>query len=124
MPKIIYIACPYSDPDPNVRRRRFAEVNLLAARLIREGEVVYSPISHSHPITETGLANDWSFWQRQDLAMLKVCSSLLVYCLPGWDLSTGVRAEIDAANKADMPVVFHMPEMEALIGRRSAGLAP
>ena len=88
---MIYLACPYTHDDAEVRRQRFEAVNRLAARLIREGNIVYSPISHSHAITETGmLPPNWEFWEKQSLAMLAVCDTLLVYCLDGWDTSVGM----------------------------------
>ena len=107
---MIYLACPYTHSDPEVRRRRFDAVNRLAGRLILAGEIVYSPISHSHAITETGLPVTWDFWEKQSLAMLSVCDTLVVYCIDGWEQSIGVRAEIDAAEKAGKPVVLYHPE--------------
>ena len=47
---IIYLAAPYSHPDPGVRERRFRAINRAAAALIAEGRIVFSPISMSHPI--------------------------------------------------------------------------
>ena len=114
---MIYLACPYTHADPAIRRQRFDDVNRLAARLVVEGELVFSPISHSHAITEAGAPMDWEFWQRFDLWMLARCDSLLVYCLDGWDVSVGVRAEVQAAKAAGKPVRFHLPEMEDRIRR-------
>lgn len=45
----VYLATPYSHPDPKVREARFQAVNAVAAQLMRDGHHVYSPISHAHP---------------------------------------------------------------------------
>jgi hypothetical protein len=47
---IIYLACPYSDPDYAIREQRFHLANDAAASLIRQGYIVYSPITMTHPI--------------------------------------------------------------------------
>jgi hypothetical protein len=109
---ILYLACPYTHPDPAVRRERADKVNRFAAGLIRDGHVVFSPISHSHAITETGLPADWAFWKVQSLALLEVCERVLVLCLDGWDASAGVLAEIEAAERMGKTVGFHIPEID------------
>jgi hypothetical protein len=47
---VIYLACPYTDPDPAVRKARFDIATAVAADLIRGGRIVYSPITMTHPI--------------------------------------------------------------------------
>ena len=110
--EIIYLACPYTHCDPSVRQQRAEQVTRLAARLIAEGAIVYSPVSHSHAITVVGrLPVDWDFWARQSLAMLAVCDRVLVYCLEGFERSVGVQAEIEAARAAGKPVKYLYPEL-------------
>src|SRR3954470_8339054 len=43
--KIIYLACPYTDGDPRLREQRFEAATDAAAFLIRQGYIVYSPIT-------------------------------------------------------------------------------
>lgn len=112
---ITYLACPYTHADPAVVRRRLDAVNRLAARLIAAGEIVYSPISHSHLLTEAaGLPIDWAFWSAHSLAMLGACDRLLVYCLDGWECSIGVQAEVARAVADGKPVHYHLPEIDAV----------
>jgi hypothetical protein len=47
-----YLACPYSHQDSWRRIARFRAANKAAAELLLAGVNVYSPISHSHPLTE------------------------------------------------------------------------
>ena len=119
MSEITYLACPYSHPDRCVRLLRFQAVTQLAARLIAKGEAIYSPITHGHAITEIGLPMEWDFWKQHSLAMLRVCSGMLIYCLDGWDSSIGIRAEVTQAQEWGIPVSFHLPEMEARIVRQT-----
>ena len=63
---MIYLASPYSHPDPAVRERRFRAACSAAAFLLQAGHAVFSPIAHGHVLAEHGLPTDWSFWQRFD----------------------------------------------------------
>lgn len=104
---MIYLACPYSHKDDEVRNERFHQANLHAGKLIEQGLVVYSPISHTHCIAEhCELPNDWAFWERFDRAFLERSSILCVLQLEGWLESKGVRAEIKIAQDLDIPVMF------------------
>jgi hypothetical protein len=98
MTPVTYLAGPYSDPDPIVRRLRFDALNRAAGQLMAAGVLVYSPISHSNPIALAwDLPTGWDWWQRQDMAMLERCQRLVVLTLDGWRDSVGVQAEIRAA---------------------------
>ena len=55
----IYLAGPYSHKDPLIREQRFKMLNKYAAHLMRQGHIVYSPISMSHPIA---VDNDLCLW--------------------------------------------------------------
>lgn len=93
--KLIYLASPYSSPHPDIREHRFICVCNYAARMIRNGHLVFSPIAHSHPIADIGrLAGNWQYWSRFDFAMLRRCDELWILQLDGWDLSEGIKAEI------------------------------
>lgn len=106
---MIYIASPYSDPDPKVRQQRYEIVRNLCGIYINRGLVIYSPIVHNHPIAETcELPRGFGFWQYFDLHILNLCEGLTVLCIPGWEDSKGVQAEISfARNKMkDMPILY------------------
>ena len=44
---------------------------------------------------------DWEFWKRVDTDFLERCDQLVVLCLPGWDKSVGVEAEVSIARGLD-----------------------
>lgn len=104
---LIYLACPYSHPDPNVRLERFECANKTASQLMRDGHHIYSPISHTHPIAVAGgLPLGWDFWEPYDRAILAMCKEVRVLTLYGWEESKGVQAEIAIAKEMGIPVSY------------------
>lgn len=118
MKTLIYLAVPYSHPDPAVRQQRFEEVNRHAAHFMRLGDHIFSPISHTHPIALTGdLPLGFDFWQQYDEAVLACCKAMYVLQLEGWTESKGVQAEIAIAERLGIPVTYIHPSMSAPINR-------
>ena len=106
---MIYLATPYSHPDPSMREARFQAACRATAELMRAGKTVYSPVVHSHPLTKYGLPSDWGFWERHDRRFLEVCDEVAVLMLDGWRESAGVQAEIKIARELGKPVTFREP---------------
>ena len=101
----LYLACPYSHPNPVVRERRFNDVTVAAVHLMNQGHIVYSPITHSHPMaTMAELPGDWSFWERYDREFLRHAYAFAVLTLLGWQESKGIRAEMGIAIDLGIPV--------------------
>ncbi|HSG72046.1 MAG TPA: DUF1937 family protein [Planctomycetaceae bacterium] len=96
---MIYLASPYSHPNPHVREQRFEAVCRVAAELIRAGHSVFSPIAQFHPIAKYGLPTDWEFWERHCREQISRCDELVVVKLDGWERSVGVQAEIGIAKE-------------------------
>jgi hypothetical protein len=94
---MIYLASPYSHPDPLVRQARFDAACRATAQLVLGSCNVFSPIIHSHPLVRFGLPTDWAFWQRFDTEHIRRCDEVLVLQIDGWQASAGVRAEIELA---------------------------
>ena len=85
-PKLVYLATPYSPPDPFVRNDRYEQAVMAAASMMAQGWVVFSPIAHSHHVAEflpDGTAMDHDFWMRQDLPILDRCDLLAVLMIDG-----------------------------------------
>ena len=106
---MIYLASPYSHPDPKVREARWREACRTAAFLMKGGQFVFSPIAHTHPIAEFGLPGGWEFWERFDREMLSACDELQVLMLDGWRESKGVSAEIRIAQELGLAVSYREP---------------
>ncbi len=111
---MIYLACPYTHPDADVRAFRFEKANQAAAKLMGEGKFVYSPISHTHPIAVAGkLPLDWAYWQSLDEFYIRICDEVIVLMLPGWKESHGVQCEIAIAEALGKPISYMEPEEDA-----------
>lgn len=107
---LVYLAVPYSHPDPKVSLYRFDMVNKAAAELTRQGLTVFSPISQSHPIaTSYGLPVDWGFWEKFDRNFLSCCNTLYVLKLDGWEKSHGVQSEIAIAKEMGIDIIYITP---------------
>jgi hypothetical protein len=107
---IIYLACPYTHADHDIRELRFNAATVAAAHLIEHGHIVYSPITMTHPI-DTVLASDAAtlgsdYWIKFDEAFMDVCSELIVLKIDGWDTSSGIRREIEYFREQGKPVSF------------------
>jgi hypothetical protein len=102
-----YICSPFTDPDPEVRRRRYEQALQATATLMLRDYCVFSPLSHSIPLTDPRfeLPQYHEFWMKQDLAILEASVGVILLQLPGWEQSRGVRAEIEHAKKCGLPVI-------------------
>jgi len=112
---IKYLAIPYSHTDDYMKELRFEVANAVSARLMKEGEVIFSPISHSHPMAKYGLPGDWDYWKDQDIMFLNVCSEFYVVMLKGWKESTGVSAEIAHMEQRGIDIQFIDPYADETI---------
>ena len=92
-----YLACPYTHKDPRIMQRRFETVTRAAGWLTAHTDwAVFSPITHSHPIHQLAdgiIGGDWATWERVDMLYLRCCCRIITLTIPGWSVSTGVRAE-------------------------------
>jgi hypothetical protein len=104
----IYLAIPYTyNPEES-----FRIANRVAARLMSEGHVVFSPISHSHPVADflpRELRTDSDWWMAQDLPFVDWAEEVHVVSIGenGRELieaSRGVQMEIARAALSCKPV--------------------
>lgn len=111
--KRIYVAIPYSDKSQKVMKYRYDMANLVSAHLILTGHIVFSPISHSHPISFAASQNIQTLgdlWYEQDLTFIEHwATNLYVVCVDGWRESVGVRLEIQKAKSLGIPVYYFHP---------------
>jgi hypothetical protein len=111
--KLIYLASPYSGKGENklaVEQSRFEQICTIAARLMNEGNHIFSPIAHCHPIAvKHDLPTDWAYWQAYLKVMLPRCDEIWIAKMDGWDVSTGVQAEIKLAEELGKPIKYVEP---------------
>ena len=106
----VYLASPYTHPDPEVKHLRFVQASQAAAVMMKRGCVVFGPIAMTHPMALYGdVQGAWETWKRFDEVFVKLCNELWVLMLDGWDRSTGVGAEIQIARNNLIPVTYVDP---------------
>jgi hypothetical protein len=95
----IFLACPYSHADASVTHDRFIQCNKVAASIIESGNVVFSQVSMSHPINLAFEGKDSAaigkLWAPVDAVFMDMMDELIILDLPGWDLSSGIKREIE-----------------------------
>jgi hypothetical protein len=103
----IYLAGPYSHPDPEVREARYDALTAMYARICRSGHVCYSPITQSHvAAVRHGLPTDAQYWSKVNQSFMLACRELWILDLDGWRESRGVRMEVRWAVASNMPIVL------------------
>ena len=114
---LIYLAAPLGHPDPAVRQERFDSVNRYCGFLIRQHELVFSPLSLGASLDGEAISN--SAWYALGLQMLSRCDELRILGLDGWQDSVGVILETRYARQLRIPVSVVDPspyEMKSLHG--------
>ena len=104
----IYLGCPYSHSYPAIREFRFKRVSRMALKLIKEGHLVYSPITSSHPLCELDedLPTDFNYWRELDISFIKWSDILVVLKLRDWEKSQGLKEEIEIAKSLGKEIVY------------------
>ncbi len=116
---MIYLASPYTHPDPEIREARFQAVCRAAAHLMSGGLLIFSPIAHTHPIVLAGdLPKGWDYWEKFDREMIEACEELWILMLPGWEDSAGVQMEMRIAEELHRTVMRIYPWPEDLVDLR------
>ena len=104
--KKIYLAIPYSRHE----KESFKLANKIAGRLIKDGYLIFSPISMSHPIaTSNKLQGDWETWRRIDFEFIKWCDEMLIinYDNEAVSKSVGVQDELMYAKEIGKPIRYY-----------------
>lgn len=108
--QVIYLAGPYTSADAAGRAERFDALTKAAAKFISKGYIVYSPITHTHPIDvemiEMGITNDSDYWCDFDETFMSVCTDMVILMLPGWQESSGIAREIEYFSKRECSIHF------------------
>lgn len=110
---MIYFASPYTHTAKTVEAKRFEVIRAVTARACAAGYPVYSPIMHCH---EMALAHkmptDWEFWKRYNTAFVRIASEVWILTLEGWELSKGVKYEMELAHNLFIPCRLIGPDAD------------
>lgn len=115
----VYLAIPYSaNPEAS-----FTMANAVAASFIKRGHIVFSPVSHSHPISGCMTPEDrmdHELWMGQDLSFLQSWAEIMVVIATSThenvaiDMikkSKGCMREIETAQACGLDVFLYQPHM-------------
>ncbi len=107
MKDLILISTPYSHVDPEVKKRRIRETSTACAWFMNNDFMVFSPITYGCAIIENGdikLPDSNTFWKEYCDTFVAHSKQVFVLNMEGWDISSGVKAEIEAAKLHSIPV--------------------
>ena len=110
--ELVYLACPFRDPDLTIRKKRCAAAHYMAAQLISQNYYVFSPLTHNELLIDLVVDAPKERWLEFDFAILAICKKLFVLKLPGWETSYGVQKELEFARSTGMPIVELDPPSE------------
>ena len=108
---MIYLAAPYSHPDPAIVKGRMESIYACLAHYMKMGEHIITPLfMHEVVVRNEDMDDDFHYWGEYCLDLLKRCDRMIVLQLPGWDISRGVAQEIEFCFRRDIPVLYIMEE--------------
>lgn len=104
---MIYLASPYSSPNPETMIQRYHATAAFTARAMHNGITIFSPIVYGHNIALShSLPTDAIFWKNFNESLIRHCSAMWVLTLDGWIESKGVTMEIAYAEERGIPVEY------------------
>lgn len=104
--KLAYVAGPYRADSESGVVANIRAAEEVAIELWKHGYAVICP--HKNTALFGGLCPD-EVWLKGDLVMLERCD--LVVLVPGWERSSGTKAEFVHAHERGIPV-YEWPDME------------
>lgn len=105
---MIYLASPYTHPDPAVMTERYERVREFTVDKLLEGLAVFSPIVYGRAM-EKQMGHTFKEWKTFNDAVLVRCNYVWLLQLPGWEESAGCQYELQLAVDHNIPVRFHQP---------------
>lgn len=102
-----YLASPYSTY-PAGWEAACRDVACVAASLLHHKVLVFSPITHSHPIGLVGSVkpDDLPAWEALDRPFMEMAVGCIVAMLPNWQNSTGVSNEVRWFVEQNKPLIY------------------
>lgn len=106
----VYLASPYSHPDPEVRLSRFNAVMAAGAWLLSRRIWYFSPVQYTHILAlRFKLPTDAAFWWDYNRAMIEAHGAVMAFCAEGWRESKGMKQELEYAEVQGLQVQYLMP---------------
>jgi len=107
---MIYVTSSYSncqDKHQLMRHLNKAIAHFVATRPL---QTYVSPLyMHYVCIEDPSVGTDYKFWEQCCREILRKCDSMIVVKFPGWEASTGVKAEIQDAIQNGIQIEYFDP---------------
>ncbi len=111
--KTVFVSSPYSTPDAELKALRYKTSCISCGAIMRMGGYPLSPVVHGVPIVNVmTVPDDYEYWKEYCLALVSKCDFMIILMVEGWEESSGVKGEMEAARKLDIPVYFFQPDIE------------
>lgn len=109
----IYLATPYSHPDPDRRILRYQAAEQISKDIALRRIAVYCPIVHWHfAAVNHELPTDHEFWEAQNHPFMIACDEAWFVKLDGWEQSRGMTAEAQFCRGLNVPMKwFNLEEL-------------
>ncbi len=104
---MIYVASPYSHPDPLIRRTRFLLAQDFIAHCMETMNVIpFSPIVYGHEFAiKYSAPTDAQYWLIFNNNMMRRSECIFMLKIDGWKESQGMELELKIAKLLQIPIV-------------------
>lgn len=113
-PRLIYLASPYTDPNPDIMTERLQTITTITKNLIkhagrtskvknRKEYTYFSPVVYSSMLSEITPPTGW---YNHMLLFLDKSDLLMVVKMDGWQESKGVQLELAYALGKGIPITY------------------
>jgi len=111
---MIYLASPYSSPDPLIQKTRFLITEQFVNHTLQtQNLIVFSPILYLHEFAQKfNLPTNANFYMTFNMNMLRRSESMFLLKLRGWEESKGVTIELNGARMLSIPVIPYNADFE------------
>ena len=109
---MIFVSGPYSTPEAEVKKARVKAIASACIKIMESGNMAISPLTFGLSLiekSEQNLPDNYEFWDRFCREFVGTADEMWVLALDGYETSTGVKAEIEAAIARDIPVKLVHP---------------
>jgi len=116
--RMIFVSGPYSSTNPDEKKARVKAIASACIKIMQSGDMAISPLTFGLSLiekSEQSLPDSYEFWDRFCREFVKTADELWVLALDGYDSSSGVKDEIEAAKERKIPVKLVHPSSLILL---------
>lgn len=103
---MIYLAAPYSHPDKKIVQARMEDIYKVMYIYMKRGEHILTPLAMHEVVVRHNLPDDFIYWGKYCLDILKRCDKMVILKLPGWEYSLGIQKEMEFCKENNIPIEY------------------